>query len=188
MFLNELIRTVCGGDKPIRGAEVGVSKGETSRALLVAFPQLTLYMIDAWTTYPEGHRYRQSGDGHARLSQFQQDSHYDLAMRHTSFAKDRRIVLRMSSGSAAVRISEESLEFGFIDADHTYEGVKGDFWLYWYKVKYGGVICGHDIDHPRDKRGVWGVRKAVEEASARLGLPLKTRGDVWWILKERNGK
>jgi FkbM family methyltransferase len=42
----------------------------------------------------------------------------------------------------------ESLDFIFIDGDHTYEGVKSDFNNYKKYLKDGGYIAFHDIDYP----------------------------------------
>lgn len=50
-----------------------------------------------------------------------------------------------------------SLNFVFIDADHSYEGVKKDITNWYPKIKNGGYIGGHDYY-------IWGgVNKAVEE-------------------------
>jgi predicted O-methyltransferase YrrM len=44
----------------------------------------------------------------------------------------------------------DEVDFLFIDADHTYNGVKRDFELYSPLVRPGGVIALHDIcNHPR---------------------------------------
>jgi predicted O-methyltransferase YrrM len=37
------------------------------------------------------------------------------------------------------------LDFLFIDGDHTYEGVKGDFKMYFPLVRKDGIIAFHDI-------------------------------------------
>lgn len=42
----------------------------------------------------------------------------------------------------------QSLDFIFIDGDHTYEGVKSDFINYKKYLKDGGYIAFHDIDYP----------------------------------------
>jgi hypothetical protein len=47
----------------LRGVEIGVFRGETSAALLGAFPQLYLIMVDPWETYESSHPYYKSGDG-----------------------------------------------------------------------------------------------------------------------------
>jgi len=36
-------------------------------------------------------------------------------------------------------------DFLFIDGDHTYEGVEGDFEMYSPLVRRGGIIAFHDI-------------------------------------------
>jgi predicted O-methyltransferase YrrM len=46
---------------------------------------------------------------------------------------------------AQVRSLVGSLDFLFIDGDHTYEGVKRDFEMYAPLVRPGGVIALHDI-------------------------------------------
>lgn len=183
--MNRLVELLKHMDAVQAGAEVGVSKGETSRELLVAFPKLVLWMIDAWATYDEENPYRKSGDGHARMTQEQQDRNRELALRHTSFAESRRHIMRMPSLSAAEQICDGTLDFAYIDADHTYPAVIADCRAYWPLVRCTGVLCGHDLDHPRDKRGLWGVRKAVEEFAAEVDLPMRTNGDLWWISKPR---
>lgn len=54
---------------------------------------------------------------------------------------------------------DKSIDFCFIDANHTYEFVKKDIAAYLPKMKPGGVIAGHDFNlhHP-------GVIQAVSEA------------------------
>jgi len=50
-----------------------------------------------------------------------------------------------------VKSITQSLDILFIDGDHTYEGVKRDFFAYSPLVRAGGVVAFHDIvEHPRD--------------------------------------
>ena len=44
------------------------------------------------------------------------------------------------------QLEDESVDILFIDADHSYLGVKRDIELYMPKVKKGGILCGHDFD------------------------------------------
>lgn len=76
-------------------------------------------------------------------------------------AKDVReyiVDIKSYSWEAAKFFEDESIDFCFIDADHSYESVKKDI-LFWYpKVKKNGIIAGHDYSnlHP-------GVIKATDE-------------------------
>jgi predicted O-methyltransferase YrrM len=64
--------------------------------------------------------------------------------------------MRLASNDAVNSFQDNSIDFLFIDADHTYEGCKQDIELWLPKVKTGGVIAGHDYD--------WaGVKQAVDE-------------------------
>ena len=59
-------------------------------------------------------------------------------------------------GSETFIPEDESLDFVFIDADHSYNGVMRDVEAWAPKVRKGGMIIGHDIHFPT-------VKQAVEE-------------------------
>jgi predicted O-methyltransferase YrrM len=64
---------------------------------------------------------------------------------------------KLSSIEASKLYADESLDFVFIDASHEYEKVKNDI-IHWYpKIKYNGIIAGHDYCYFTD------VKKAVDE-------------------------
>jgi len=167
---------------PTNGAEIGVSDGGTSKALLGEFPMLRLHMVDPWTTFEKGHDYYDSGDSAARRSQKKNDNVMSKALQRTQFASARRVVHRSYSSEAAAQVVEQSLDFAFIDGDHTYEAVQLDLQLWSSKVRPGGLLCGHDCGHPRDKRGLWGVARAVHEFAEPHSLVVKIgAGTIWWI-------
>jgi hypothetical protein len=56
-------------------------------------------------------------------------------------------------------VLDGSVDLVFIDADHSYEGVKADIEAWLPKVKVGGWIGGHDYKSPRFP----GVERAVHE-------------------------
>ena len=64
--------------------------------------------------------------------------------------------VQTTSVEAAKQFEDESLDFVFIDALHTYEAVCDDIDAWLPKVKKGGYIGGHDYNHPP-------VRKAVKK-------------------------
>lgn len=63
-------------------------------------------------------------------------------------------VIRDNSEDVPQHLSDSTIDFLFIDGDHTYEAVKRDIKLWLPKVKKGGVISGHDYDLESVKRAV----------------------------------
>ena len=83
----------------------------------------------------------------------------------------------------SIRLSEEfdnnSLDFVYIDGNHSYENCLLDC-LHWFdKVKPGGIVGGHDyID-------VWpGVVQAVNELCVKYKLQIKKYRDHSWSVKK----
>jgi hypothetical protein len=160
-------------DKPV-GAEIGVFAGELSQKLLVR-QDLTLYLVDSWSA-EHSDAYKASGDYHAALSKDKQERFYDMARHMVRFAGERAKIVRSDSVAAAKAIPDASLDFVFIDADHTYEGCKADIEAWLPKIKKGGFISGHDYENPEFP--AWGVKKAVEE---KFGVPEKGDNFTWRI-------
>ena len=160
---------------PRTGAEVGVWRGRNSAALLAAFPDLTLTMVDAWKA--EGW----SDDPQlGELPQAEFDAARAEAVEVTEFAADRRIILPGWSQQAAELVADDSMDFVFIDADHRYDAVARDLNLWWPKVRPGGIFCGHDY---REKWGC-GVVQAVNERFGADKIGVKAKAMIWWIKKE----
>ncbi len=136
-----------------RGAEVGVYKGETFFHLLKRFPKLTLYGVDIWESQPEKDKFYADGGRSYKFDELPR--HYDRIVKRAEkeFA-DRAILLRGQSAVMASEVPNGSLDFVFIDADHLESGARADIIAWKPKVRYGGVISGHDIHMP-------GVAKAV---------------------------
>ncbi len=65
-----------------------------------------------------------------------------------------RFLHNADSSLAAERYEDRSVDFCFIDADHTEAAVKADLAAWLPKMKPGAILAGHDIDFP-------GVRAAV---------------------------
>jgi len=75
-------------------------------------------------------------------------------------------------------VADGSLDFAFIDANHSYEGASADAAAWFPKVKPGGWLCGHDYGNPR-----WGVQRAVDEFAAKIHLPVETDEDRTWFIQ-----
>lgn len=75
------------------------------------------------------------------------------------------------------KFEDSSIDFIYIDAEHTYESVKRDLELYLPKLKKGGIIGGHDYHE------VWpGVCKAIDEKLT----PITRFIDTSWIYKNKS--
>lgn len=169
-------------DGPVTGVEVGVFTGALSSKLLCK-PDLKLYMVDSWVEADKTSEYYKSTDFHGNLSQSDQDRFYNHSVESTSFAGERRIVIRKDSVTASKDFEDGSLDFVFIDADHTYEGCKADILAWGPKVKEGGWICGHDFRNPNYPS--WGVEKAVAELVVENGYKLETDDHYTWFCKKK---
>lgn len=58
---------------------------------------------------------------------------------------------------AACTFADDSLDFVWLDGDHSFDGVTNDLFSFYPKMKSGGVIAGHDLNHSK-----YQVREAVE--------------------------
>jgi hypothetical protein len=136
------------------GAEIGVYQGNLSRLLLKNIPGLTLYMIDSWAndTYKDNPKLHKIYDLNCFTS-------FKMALEISNKYKNRTILFMGTSIKASTILEKETLDFVFIDANHTYEDLKIDTNIWLPKVKKGGYICGHDYGN-KD----WpGVKQAVDE-------------------------
>jgi len=82
------------------------------------------------------------------------------------------------STDIATYIPGGSLDLVFLDADHSYEGVRADIAAWLPKVRKGGWIGGHDYDNGEPGYDFSGVRKAVDEA---FGDVETDANFTWWV-------
>lgn len=157
------------------GAEIGVHQGELSRHLLRRNKTLFLYMIDMWShdTY-SGKGEESAKEKYIRLYQDECILNLQKAKDVTHKFKSRRKIIQGDSVLSAADIPDGSLDFVFIDADHSYEGVRRDIAAWHGKIKKGGLICGHD--YPR----YTGVVQAVNEI---FGARVELDKDHCWFVR-----
>jgi predicted O-methyltransferase YrrM len=142
------------------GVEIGVYKGALSWLLLANMPQLFLYMVDSWAEAPSDSSYLTTDDKIARFSQAEHDEVRKTATAAVQQFGDRCRIIAKPSVEAAAEFEDGSLDFVFIDGDHSYAGCKADIEAWAPKVRTGGIVGGHD--YREDKAG-FGVIKAVGE-------------------------
>lgn len=168
--LKYINRSTLGKKEGLVGAEVGVREGKNALAMLQSMNIKSLYLIDHWKEYTEA-------SGHV-ITQEQQDNFFKNMSQILYTFCDKIIIRRMSSADASDIIEDNSLDFVYIDGDHSYEAVKNDMKLWFKKVKEGGFLCGHDFGNPCTPD----VAKAVKDFSSENGLTVHKLDDIDWLI------
>jgi predicted O-methyltransferase YrrM len=155
------------GAEAHRIVEVGTWMGRSTVALLSRCPDGALYAVDTWAGTPgDVEQAKLYPDPEAAYRTF-------LAYLGDQIDAGQVRVMRMDSReAAAVLLAECGADFDlvFIDADHSYEGCRGDIGAYLPLVKPGGIISGHDFHWP-----------GVERAARELLAPVQRGPDsIWW--------
>lgn len=163
--------------QPKVGVEIGVHMGDLSWRLLGSNKNIFLYMVDPWEECSGG-SYKTTVDHINNYTQSQHDEAMRRAMNNVEMFKGQFKVLRMTSEEAVEQFADESVDFVFIDGDHSYEGCATDIRLWYPKVRDGGLMSGHDY---RDERN-YGVMQAVNEFVARTGKQLRLGANYTWFV------
>lgn len=163
------------------GAEIGVADGRMSGYLLGHHPQLILHMVDRWSPPPTGSGYARSIDIKAGWSLERHERAMANAQDATAFAGQRRSLIQAESFAAATGFADKSLDFVFIDADHSLDAVKMDIAAWGSKVRSGGWLCGHDYQGLPNVN--WGVRQAVDDFTQSSSLALELDVDDTWFIR-----
>ncbi len=133
------------------GAELGVSKGRFTMYLCATMHDMKMTAVDLWEEQP--------GNTAPGAQTYENWTHDENLSRFKGLCADyfpnRVRILRMDTVKAADFIDDESLDFVFIDADHSFEGCTRDIDAWEPKVRKGGMVAGHDYHWPT-------VRKAVD--------------------------
>lgn len=136
-----------------KGAEIGVDRGRFSEYMFKVIPNLELLCVDPWHWKLRG------------------ESRYQSTVKRLE--PYNATVIRKTSLMASLEVPNESLDFVYIDGDHTFDFVMMDIILWAPKVKFGGVISGHDY---------YGFRRAgVIEA---VNAYTNAHGVVKWFLTD----
>jgi hypothetical protein len=155
------------------GAELGCYEGQTADFILTQCPEFRLLCVDLWHPMDVGlEKSKETGV-----------APYTIQMMEAAKAKARAVfekhagrmsVLELHTVDAAKEVPDESLDFVFIDADHSTEAVVRDAMDWMPKVRHAGYLLGHDEDWPS-------VRRALAQLWTN-GYTL-LRGNVWMVRK-----
>lgn len=184
------------------GVELGSFKGQFANTILNNWNG-KLLMVDVWRELPH-EEYDDASNHREHIDAYTQ------AMDNIKGYEDRAYMLRMKGEHACDFISDQSLDFVYIDANHTYKCVKEDINLWYPKVKSGGIVMGHDYlpdyfyegkeekdqalytfpDGQPEKAqytGMFGVNPAVDEFCKENGYTINKTDEflaTWWFIKK----
>jgi predicted O-methyltransferase YrrM len=132
------------------GVEIGTDHGQYAQQLCEGIPGLKLCCVDPWLAYTEGEEVH---------SQQEMDLIYLQALERLN--PYGCIIERSTSIEVAKRVTDNTIDFVFIDGNHEYDYVLQDITEWTKKVKFGGIVCGHD--YKEDKLRKYGVIEAVQK-------------------------
>jgi hypothetical protein len=138
-------------------AEIGTWRGDFARSILWQRRPQRLYLIDPWQCSLVHTEALYSRD------QWAMDEIYCAVAKRFARQINRGQVQikRECSHEAASSFEPESLDWVYVNGDHTYEGVKTDLEAYYPLLKRGGLLAGDD--YGLVDRWNWGVTPAVDE-------------------------
>jgi len=150
------------------GVEVGTHRADYATVLLDSWNGTRLICVDPWLN-PVGYESQAKylwGDG---------NRDHDLEEARSRLARygDRVIIRRCLSLEAARETEDNSLDFVYIDGDHSYDAVLADLTVWYPKLREGGILAGHDFVCPGELReDDWGtqIQPAVADFADKAGL------------------
>jgi hypothetical protein len=120
-------------------AEIGIYKGDFTAQLLKECKLLKkYYMIDPWKHLEDWNKPANVDNG--LFEHFLKETEIK-----TNFAKNKRMILRGRTMEVIDQIPNESLDFIYIDGDHTLRGITIDLINSYHKIRNGGWIGGDDF-------------------------------------------
>lgn len=153
-------------NKSIDGTEIGVFVGKNAKSILKELNINRLYLIDIWDDYignPKGYSNIGSREFQIVCNKFKHNSKVEI--------------IRDFSENAVKQFKDNSLDFVYIDANHTYKYVYQDISLWYNKIKEKGVISGHDVYNDID------VLHAVKDFCINKGITFKVKLPDWYFIK-----
>ena len=145
-------------------AEIGVNLGEFSRLILDQCQPSALHLIDPWELSTADDDYAASV-GENPSTEMAEDRYRQVCkVFKTEEASGQVTLHRAMSDKAVEDFDDHSLDWIYIDGNHSYESVKQDLELYLPKVRPDGLILGHDYaNNSMSRHFGFGVVQAVNE-------------------------
>lgn len=148
----------------LRGVEIGTADGRCTDHILNICPRVHMTTVDFWAPQP-------GIDGPENWIDWPHDKHEQMARTRLARYGARCTIIKGTSVSAAHTFADGSLDFVFIDGDHSEAGVRMDIAFWGPKIRRGGMLLGHDAAWP-------GVRAAIDDLCPGYWIG---PNDVWGV-------
>ena len=156
----------------IQAAEVGTAGGINSAIILKAYSKVFLHLVDSY-------EYGQSPEA---------------MLKSVEPYKERTKFHHMTSLEGAKQYPDEFFDYVYIDAAHDYKSVSEDMEAWYPKVKYGGMLSGHDwYDKEvrdavynfvtKNPQRLYGVQSYFQEGKPTPFTHEENMGVDWWFVK-----
>jgi len=178
------------------GAEIGVWYGNTSE-MFMEVGLRELHLVDSWSVTPYNKETNEHGSYEKYLKRYASitggetpedfNKYYSKVYQsvvNKFVLKSEVKIHRMLSEKWFKTISDDYLDWIYVDGDHSYEGCLEDLNNSLRVVKSGGIIIGDDYKWPGQNSGKPGVTKALDEFCESNNLTLRPHGlnSQWSIL------
>jgi len=154
------------------GVEIGVFRADYSMKLLHYIKDLKLYGVDPWTPY------RGYNIAPGRVLEA-----WDIALEKSKQHENFTLV-RDYSENAVKRFGDDSLDFVYIDGNHSFENTVWDIAQWSRKVRQGGIVAGHDFDDWSRSRH-WREMNVVEAVTS---WTRASRIEPWFVLTNNKNR
>ena len=158
--------------RKVKVVEIGTYKGENAKQMFKHLEIDEAYLIDPYKEYSDGR--------HDGCQNYKKEIYLQKAkkMAHKLLQSHRNVTwIEMFSDKAVEVIS--TVDFIYIDGEHTYDQVMKDLENYYPKLDKCGIIAGHDIS-------IHQVLNAVQDFCSKNKLHFCVAGQDWWIVKQWN--
>lgn len=146
------------------GAWLGKSTAYMGQAIKESGKDIEFHVIDTWdNTNVRPENGTAEGGAYAHRYNGKTKELFTSNMAQCGLS-DLLNVHEMDSTQAASLFEDESVDFVFIDGDHTEQKVFADCYAWWPKIKPGGVLAGHDYNEPCVKNAVTRFGETVKKA------------------------
>jgi len=145
------------------GSWIGGSSEQLALGGLKFDKKINLFCVDPWDHFCQELEDIRRG----------RDVYSEFAVRMQRFQYS---AVKDVSENAVLKFEDDSVDFIFIDGDHSYSAVFNDITMWLPKLRAGGIMCGHDYGKPE-----YGVTEAVKKI---FGDKVQLQAKSIWAIKK----